>query len=670
MPETPAPSASLEVVFDLRDPGNGIGVDLHLLRRGGSGEWLLERIASPDEVPLTPPVATFNGHPVALRQEGAKVTVDGVEDLHIRYTARPGGLGRHGHQGFVADEWVTFDGRLVLRPDIDVWPLTVRYLVPEGWNVASPHRREGNVWIVDEVPQWAALEALTSACVAVGKLSVDTHRVGDTRLEVWTYDGFDAARTESLRAGSLKLGQWFHEKVGFDTGVPFVLAWLPRPEDAGVFGGAWTTGACYEGTGELREWQLLGHRFAHPMNKYPPAGVMPRDARDHWFVEGFASWVEIEATVATGLDDTGEAWNRLYTRYVNQRWRRPGLDRALSLEPTANGDGAEFLHYVKGPLVVREIDRAMKAEGASLLETVRGWTIAGGRYNFRDDLVWRAPAVAAVLEALVDQEGFVLPVDVDVTSAPGEPAVEIDGTTIGVMEVAALLGSGELARFDDLFERLARDEVRRRALARTGSELIDRERLRALDPRIAVEVRALQASVPMATPSGGCSGTTTPLRALPAQTASGRALSTARSVAADLGPDAPDLQSLTLRALRNAPDEGGRSALAIWLDDGVRVEVRFSSAPPLLRFELLDGDDVVVWRDVDTQPGWHRAWAGFDAETLTTPGVKRIRVRAGERVLGERVLWVAPARTSNKADSDYSPANDPPKSTPNQPNED
>lgn len=631
------PNVSLHVDLDVAPEGIGV-----TMRVGGAwgGPLRMSRIAPLTEISITGLSVEVDGRAVDADWNGDRVDLPAGSTAVVRYVAVPGGLGRHGHQGVLAPDHATFDGRVVLRSDADVWPITIRYGVPDGWAVATPHRRDGERWVVDEVPRWAAVEALHTACVAVGNLVVDARSVGATPVAVWTWGGFDAAHRKTLVDGTHAMAQWFHTTVGFDTGVPFLLAWVPRPQDAGVFGGAWATGACYEGTGELREWQLLGHRFAHPMNKYPPAGVMPRDRRDHWFVEGFASWVEIRSTEAVGLDRTGAAWSELYRKYISTRWRRPGVDAALAREPWQVGEDGEFLHYVKGPLVVREIDQVLAQHGVSLTDVVRRWTQSGGRYDLRGDLVAVVPEVATVFERLVDVPGFLAPADLAMPGEPGEAAALLDGEPLGVNEVVALLASGDVERFAQVLPRLSQDEAIRRSLERAGGEVLTLSQLRSVDPRISVDVRRMHREIPVAAPSGGCVSTRPPL-AVPSDTATGLAFAAARTLEARLGPDAPDVAGVRLTA-GDGNAEGRPDVLATWRRTGLRVEVQFSSPPPELWFELLDGDRVVARSVVDTMPGWSRAWTVWSEEELVSPGARLVRIGAGARVLAERAVWIAP----------------------------
>ena len=62
-------------------------------------------------------------------------------------------------------------------------------------------------------------------------------------------------------------------------------------------------------SGDLRAWQLLAHRLGHSINKYPPNGMSIRDRDDKWFKEGFASYIEVIATAATGAASDEGYWN-------------------------------------------------------------------------------------------------------------------------------------------------------------------------------------------------------------------------------------------------------------------------------------------------------------------------------------------------------------------------
>ena len=365
-----------EVVFDVTEPDTGwIGVTARYEGIPYGPKAVFRKVSQGEEHAFRQVrFQDGEGRAVAHVREGNYWRVESPPPtLVMTYEVRPGGLGRHGHQGYVASDWAAFDGRVLLLPrgGHGLADVRVQYRVPDTWEVHTPFRpEEGGWWNLDTTGPGLALETLQTSCVALGVFEEETLQLGETELRVVAHASFDPVWRGDVLKKTLQLAEWYHQELAWDLRQPFLLAWLPKPSESGVFGGAWSTGACYEHPVESsRNWELLGHRFAHPVNKYNPTGMKLADARDRWFMEGWASYIEIVGASANGLGMPDEqGFTPMWRRYNQQRLHHPGLDRPLAEEPEAKGEATEFLHYLKGPLVVKLLADTLDAQAGKSLE--------------------------------------------------------------------------------------------------------------------------------------------------------------------------------------------------------------------------------------------------------------------------------------------------------------
>ena len=119
---------------------------------------------------------------------------------------------------------------------------------------------------------------------------------------------------------------WFHETLGFDPGYPMAFVRTPSLNGGRIFGGASMMGSCFEAEWSRRPQRnryLLGHRFAHPFNKYPPAGWTPHGPEEHWFTEAWASYAEVLAMEDTGRIEAGTYFPNLWGEHLDHLDEHP-----------------------------------------------------------------------------------------------------------------------------------------------------------------------------------------------------------------------------------------------------------------------------------------------------------------------------------------------------------
>ncbi|MCB9676643.1 MAG: hypothetical protein H6737_16115 [Alphaproteobacteria bacterium] len=370
-PEDDGSGRFVEIVVDLADRSDGwlsVTAMFHELDRR---DLAFRQLGTDKEITFSD--VTFEGvsGPIAATRDGslwnlANVPADGP--ITLKWRVKPGGIGRHGHQGWVQGDWASFDGRILLLPTTrrSLRTAKIRIERPDGWSVVHPYVEKDGWMVLHDHNHLKSV--LTATCVAVGDYDIRSEQIGETDFRVGAPRAWDAAWRDTLFEKSFAEMRWFHDTLGYDRHGPFAIAWLPEAEGGKVFGGASVNGACYEHPRETpRNWLLLGHRIGHPMNKYAPSGMTLRDDRDHWFMEGWASYIEIVAAAKSGALPDERHWNTLWRRHLREIAKHPEHDVALADELQHTG-AFEYLHYTKGPMVVRHLDLLMRQRSGTDLE--------------------------------------------------------------------------------------------------------------------------------------------------------------------------------------------------------------------------------------------------------------------------------------------------------------
>lgn len=490
-PSVAAPTAegpAADIVIDVTDPGSGTaiveiafsGLEAKRFRSVGKDpEYVYPQVTFWDE----------DGDRIGHEVKGQVFTLDRApgKTVNVRYVVRPGGEGRHGNQGAITDEFALFDGRLYIMP-MDAPALKtarIRFEAPEGWSVASPFREENGWWVVDQFGSHLVYDELAGSCFGAGKFDQATKQVGNTEVRSFSFSAWDQAHKDALADKTFRMFSWFHDNVGFDLGAPYIALWTPKSTEMRLFGGSHANGTCFEHpTDTLRNWQLLGHRIGHSVNKYSPSGIQIRDAHDKWFKEGWASYVEVMSTAGTGIAADERYWNFLYERYKNWRRDHPEYDMALGDEPHAKGDAIEFLHYTKGPIIVKMLDVWMqKRTGRSMRDFMAAmWPKYGmykGEFPLREELeAFTGESLEEFWFASVDTPGTVIPMwpeaaTPEVKRAAKAPGVaSVGGRKITAAYLRALAASGDFERYADIPKFLVAAERRRRELDAHGVKLL------------------------------------------------------------------------------------------------------------------------------------------------------------------------------------------------------
>ena len=327
-----------------------------------------------------------SGNSIEYSRAGATFTLSPLEGnvINVSYESEPGGLGRHGYQGAIGDDWAMFDGRLYLAPAnlSRIKGARVRFITPQDWTTAYPFREEGGWYYLDSMGASAIKRLMLKSCAGVGKFDQVSRRIGETAFTVSSYSAWSEQHKRTITESSFLIAEYFHDTLAFDLKSQYSVVWGPMMNDEKVFGGSYVNGTCFQQpVYKLRNYELLSHRLAHSMNKYQPTGMKIRTARDHWFKEGWASYIEVVATQATGIARPGNdvSWNSLHRRFKRGCRDNPELNIRLAEEQKAAGDTEEFIHYRKAPLAAKMLSNLVRWRSEYTMEEYMRW--AWGKYG-------------------------------------------------------------------------------------------------------------------------------------------------------------------------------------------------------------------------------------------------------------------------------------------------
>ena len=675
-----APKTRADIHLDLSKPETGkMGVEMRLFGLDAKKQVFKELGVAPEHVYTDVSFATPDGQPVGFDKKKTKYTLAEFEgdELIARYTVQPGGVGRHGHQGVINGDFSVFDGRVYLMPNSDNGLDQARITVtrPDGWIVASPFREVSDTWFVDDPDEGLVNATLANTCIGVGPYREHNDTFGNMELRVYTFMPWEDEHEHLVATNTINMASWFHQTLGWDLQSPYAVVWTPMISEARTFGGSYANSACFEMPNDRRRnWELLGHRIGHAMNKYHPSGMYLRDERDHWFMEGWASYIEIKAVQGSGIHEGEPYFTDLYSQYLNRRGTKV-QDLAMADEPFAPDDPAvTYMHYIKGPLVVRQLDHWMTEQcgGSGLEPFMAAMWDTYGRYNrafpLREEIDrFCGTSVAPFMSTWVDQPGFVNPTWPDwvtaemVARADAPPAATADGEPVSGDYLYWLAASGHFARFHDIVEFVVAEARNRRILDAIGVHVLgprEREVLAGISPQtryeaaLSMESYPKPALAPISTSSGGCGGgdTDTPEGPRPAievfivDQSHPDGADFAALLQAEIGYEAGvgrrGLGHLEIRAGTDDKIRESRPVLAYSAQDDVVVTSVWGVSPGVSRYRLSREGTELRSKDIRMEPDWLRSWSTFRSDKRGEErGVHRYEIGDADEWLVERAVW-------------------------------
>ncbi|MEN8159538.1 MAG: hypothetical protein ABFS41_05630 [Myxococcota bacterium] len=634
------PGPAADVVIDARDPGSG-ELQIEMAIAGLRAERFVWR-GSLDEVALTSPAFWgADGRRIAAVRErdGFRLERAPGPVVRVRYRAKPGGRGRHGRQGIVTSEFASLDGRIFILPAdaAGLRDARIRVRLPEGWRVASPFREQGEEHHVG--PELVA-DALAGSCFALGPFERTSRTLGQTEFRVFTHQLWSEAYRARLTDKTFGIFSWFQRELGFDPGVPYAAVWTPDVDGERVFGGSYANGTCMEHpTERVRNFELLAHRIGHAVNGYPTTGMQLRDPADSWFREGWASYVELAAIQGSGVTADASRWERLYRRYLRERVRHPERDLPLAHEPRARGSSVEFLHYVKGPLVVAMLADWIRTHSETTLEAfMRAMWSAHGRYRsplaLREELAaFTGLDLAPFWRRMVDARSQVIPVWQESQATGAPPVATAGGHPVSLAYLLLLARSGEFSLYHEIEAFLRAEAQARAAVAGWSGYPAFGDEPAALAParrhalaRHAIEVAALRAPREPTEPPG--------LRLTPDHPAAKTfvtLLEKERAYLAALGQHG--VGGIALRA------PGAPPALVVAPEQPLMLLTDWLWSPREPRAVALEGGGAKTSLPVQGAHPKGQSRSIFTAAARPAGEVIEFELRDGDRVLARRAFW-------------------------------
>ncbi len=665
---------ALSIVVDVTDPSDGRAeVSMTVSGVRGSKGLFFVAISDPEEHSFHR--ASFTdaaGASIAFERDGNRWELSAFsgETVVARYQVQPGGLGRHGHQGWIGPDWASFDGRIFAMPQGVglAEDIRVRYDVPQGWTVATPFRSEGDWLVLDSFDRRVNVEALQRSCVGLGPFRESVHTYGDMDLRVYTPESFEAEWADRLHTDTDKLGAWFHETYGFDLGAPFSVVWLPRaPDGDRVWGGAWANGACYEhDKSERHNWLLLGHRFAHPINEYSAAGLMIGPDRDKWFTEGWAAYVEIVGTEATGILDKDQGFNRLYNRYLKEILTLEGTEPPLSQHHVRGDAMREFVHYRKSALTAKILDDSMRERAGVGLDDFMVFLYGKyahkeGAVDLREELqTFTGVSWDGFWQTHVDSVGGVYPtwdsyVDERIeTRLKSVPMAYAGGSPVSATYVHFLARTGDFSSYSDVRDFVVAEGVRRALLSRHGVRLLP-DALHGKAYGLNAHVRYRLALAERAYPvdklprleSPGCGGSPPPDPPAAKFVPNGKKHASApifeeiliREEAYEASLGRSGASRFGIRVGESDEPEGTRLQLSVRPGDPLLGTAEWIGVPVSATWEILRDEKVEQTVTMELEPEWTTSWEKLEGERSKGEAILTLRLSADGELVGERPIW-------------------------------
>jgi predicted metalloprotease with PDZ domain len=359
-------SSSVDYRVSINDPSSGsvlVTMTLRqkdekritLLQKCNAVEFQILDIAAKDEDGTPLPCSRLSGGRLeaAMGKRGSAV---------ITYTVRPGGMGRHGHQGNVSRDFAIFDGRVFLFPEKSgtFKKASVSFSCPQGWQVVSPFKKSGDFYDPSSYGNELSFLAVEKSLMAFGRFHRETRTICGVEMQVFTYERWERTYRHQISDKAFRLFAYFQHLFKIPIASPYVACFVPEAADGGsVYGAVWSNGQGYEMPVESPyKWELFAHRLAHVVNEYEPYGMDFKNLDDTWLFEGWATYIEIVASADSRIIDGTAAWERLYREYLNktaldpEKYDIPIAKQYLVKDPTV----IEYLHYTKAPLVALALD--------------------------------------------------------------------------------------------------------------------------------------------------------------------------------------------------------------------------------------------------------------------------------------------------------------------------
>lgn len=328
---------------------------------------------------------TADGKLLTDRWHGpTRVIYTGFRDkVFLDYEIKPGGMGRHGHQGMLQEAGGIVAGRVLFflpRDDKDLRDYLVRFQTPASWSAVSPWEpRAGETkpeateptlvstqWLDPKLEGAPLAHSLDSSTLGFGRWYSQRRNIGGTRFEVHVSDAFPPAVKQRVAGRAVRIFEVLQALFRFQFPSKFVTAFVPRgPDGKGIIAGYWSNGMGNEMDDSDRTWALYAHRILHVINRDHPYGMHLAQHPDYlrwdnpvnWINEGMASFFEVWATLKAGVVTSDYRNNALWEDYIKKHTEGSKFLVPLAREHlNRDEDVTEYLHYYKAPLFTQNLD--------------------------------------------------------------------------------------------------------------------------------------------------------------------------------------------------------------------------------------------------------------------------------------------------------------------------
>ncbi len=308
--------------------------------------------------------------------------------LIVHYVIRPGSLAKHGHQGYLHQNFCILGGEqfLILPAAGRAARTQIQFEFPEIWEaflplIQAPQFQVSHHQLITTDTSWSGFYQLVKTCYIFGKFSAspDPNRALNF---VFSMEMSDSVQ-KMIKNLVIEMIHFFDYR--FQQYLSrYTFCFISFADDSekimsGV--GSFSMGFTFL-PNEKRDWQLLAHRLFHVyfdrfMN-IKSLHLLP----DIWFLEGLATFYEILAPGKLNLQAFGiksytpdEEFSRLYQKYLYFRVKDPELFQLIPVEKTHLLSGqTEFLHYTQAPLIILAIHTLLTPDNSPISNDIfRDW---------------------------------------------------------------------------------------------------------------------------------------------------------------------------------------------------------------------------------------------------------------------------------------------------------
>jgi hypothetical protein len=465
-------SAELEFRYTIavRDPRSGRVQVTAEITNHKKPLLLLRRQAGPQHMRIFNFRAlTESGEVLPERWYGATRTVfTGFRSkVILKYDIKPGGFGRHGHQGALYENFGIVAGRILFflpRRDDNLKDLLVRFDMPPGWKAVHAWEPRDGEWFDPRINGGYLKDSLDSSTIGFGRWYSQSKDVGGNRFEVHAWDGWQPEFKQRVCERAIRIFEVIQGLFHFRFPSKFVAVFVPRaPDGKGIIAGYWSNGLGNEMDDSVRTWSLYAHRILHVLNRDHPYGThLKRHPKYHnwenavnWFNEGVASFFEIWATVKAGVAASDDRFAGLWQDYL--RKHEPGTKFYLPVSQEYRNhdeDVTEYLHYYKAPIITQNLDYWLRKKSGGTKDLAGFISGLYPRYEnhkapipFFDELVSYAGFdLTPFFDKYVVDDDILMPLWNDVFARYGS----------GPQDVVAMV-NGEAVLGDDAYRRYAQN---------------------------------------------------------------------------------------------------------------------------------------------------------------------------------------------------------------------